>query len=1355
MTDVALNSKAWWNEMFGSAWESNSGREQTRHFMERLIANLPEPELEFLRTVGVSILDWGCALGDGVDVLAHAFPDSKLVGLDFSRIAVEKARLTFPHLEFRTTEEGDIAETVDVITCSNCLEHFDAPLEVMRSQLAKCRQVYVALVPLDEKVLCESHRSRFDENSFPTEVEGFRRLHCQSVEVDDRLWGGKQLLAVYGSPDYCKSRAVRAEQIAERAKWDAYYSQYSVMDDAAIRASNGDLAEQFAQLLPDGGRILEVGCGAGGQSLALARLRRFDISLMDFSKPALQCAEAAFRRENQSAHFIQDDAFALRSPEYDLVFNAGSLEHYSAEGQIAFLRGMASRSRRYVLVLVPNNRCYWYWIWRVRGASRGHWPYGEETPVSDLSGVFRAAGLTFLGDAFLGETWTEDFITALPGMDEQLRQDILAIHRSPVVLSEQKAYLYAALGVVEPALTLPAGTVFHCGVRESVIDDPRGQATQADLLAARQNVQRLEADLLVAATCREDGRRMEEEKQVLQSRLDSLLASRMVRCATAINGTLGRVRNKLGVVGSVGGANLALFLRVIRSQGIRHALVLAKQFVQRKVSKPQTATCSVQDRYTQEQSAQRSYVSDYLEGGMDRAHRDILNSFIAEHLSEGAKVLIYPLSYPLELAQRPDHILRSFAQQGYFCIIISVDDQPPFIHEHSTGVYLTNLFAATIKHFSNKDVCFYITYPFCRYIRQFLSPQAVVLYDVLDDLSVFSLDCDAMRKDHAELLEAADVVIFSSQSLMDTNRKGVRNHSYLVTNGVWAGDFIMGPGDGVLCEIPKQDDEFIIGYHGAISDLLDWELIENIIAVPRVRLVLVGPCLDFAQAPAANNTQARQRVLSSPHVTHIPTVPYKDLKCYLSQFDAAVIPFVISAKTNPVSPLKLFEYMAMGLKVFATPTTTLASYSNYITVADRRELPNKIRNFIDKPSARCCSDYKAVLETVDWGKQLAPVQKEITALLSRRQVKRPKVRQVDIINVNFFDWDGVTLYKGGAERYVHDLSQLLKRMGWAPRIIQNANRPFRLDFKGIPVVGVHTACGHEYRGMSSGFRSTCENADLVIASPLELACGLKGMDVIGINHGIHWDHKQKSLATANMREYRNIFDALKTVRLSVCVDTNFINWVRTYDYRLGEKLKYVPNYFNSSAGFVPVKKDFSGRIRAIFPRRLYEARGCFITLEAFDYLLKKHQDLDLHLVGQANHEDGQVVSEFVRKHVDRVIWEELEMDDMPRAYRTSHVALIPTMYSEGTSLSCLEAMATNNAIVATNVGGLPNLIVHGFNGLLIEPTVSSLIRAVESLLNNRAKMAAMAEAGLRVAPAFEKEKWNCHWQKIINEGVLN
>jgi glycosyltransferase involved in cell wall biosynthesis len=170
---------------------------------------------------------------------------------------------------------------------------------------------------------------------------------------------------------------------------------------------------------------------------------------------------------------------------------------------------------------------------------------------------------------------------------------------------------------------------------------------------------------------------------------------------------------------------------------------------------------------------------------------------------------------------------------------------------------------------------------------------------------------------------------------------------------------------------------------------------------------------------------------------------------------------------------------------------------------------------------------------------------------------------------------------------------------------------------------------------------------------------------------------------------------------------------------------------------------------ALFPRRLYEARGLHETLEAFDFLLPRHANLDLHLCGQASPEDAERTRHFVARHPGRVSWYELDMADMSQAYARSHIVLIPTAYAEGTSLSCIEAMATRNAVIATNVGGLPNLITDGYSGLLIRPDTWDLVRAVERLLEDRELAATLAQNALDVSHVFDKKRWAQRWEALI------
>jgi GT2 family glycosyltransferase/SAM-dependent methyltransferase len=252
-----------------------------------------------------------------------------------------------------------------------------------------------------------------------------------------------------GKPNSMSQRPAAHDRELEQEKWDSYYATLPLYDaDETTSAFNAELVERVSELLPIGSRILEAGCGGGWHSLALARTGNFHLTLMDFSNDALAYSRRLFEREQLSAQFIREDVFSRGEPDFDLVFNTGVLEHYSLEEQGSFLRGMASRSRNYVLALVPNRLCYWYWIWRVHKSGKGEWPFGKEVPVTDLSAAFDLAGLKFLGQRVMGKRWTEFFISDLAGMDRNLRDQVLEIHRSPIIPEQQRGYLLAALGSV-------------------------------------------------------------------------------------------------------------------------------------------------------------------------------------------------------------------------------------------------------------------------------------------------------------------------------------------------------------------------------------------------------------------------------------------------------------------------------------------------------------------------------------------------------------------------------------------------------------------------------------------------------------------------------------------------------------------------------------------------------------------------------------------------------------------------------------------------------------------------------------------------------------------------------------------
>src|SRR5690606_23550060 len=64
------------------------------------------------------------------------------------------------------------------------------------------------------------------------------------------------------------------------------------------------------------------------------------------------------------------------------------------------------------------------------------------------------------------------------------------------------------------------------------------------------------------------------------------------------------------------------------------------------------------------------------------------------------------------------------------------------------------------------------------------------------------------------------------------------------------------------------------------------------------------------------------------------------------------------------------------------------------------------------------------------------------------------------------------------------------------------------------------------------------------------------------------------------------------------------------------------------------------------------------------------------------------------------------------------VFILPS-YSEGVPISILEAMSYGLAIISTNVGGIPSVVINNKNGILIEPgNKVMMVEAINSLLES-------------------------------------
>jgi glycosyltransferase involved in cell wall biosynthesis len=105
-------------------------------------------------------------------------------------------------------------------------------------------------------------------------------------------------------------------------------------------------------------------------------------------------------------------------------------------------------------------------------------------------------------------------------------------------------------------------------------------------------------------------------------------------------------------------------------------------------------------------------------------------------------------------------------------------------------------------------------------------------------------------------------------------------------------------------------------------------------------------------------------------------------------------------------------------------------------------------------------------------------------------------------------------------------------------------------------------------------------------------------------------------------------------------------------------------------------------------------------------------------------------------------------DELARLYARAAVVACPS-HREGFGVACLEAMAHGRPVVASGVGGLLDLVVHGQTGLLVEPrNVPALRAALDRLLADGELRRRMGEAGRR--RAAEQFSWDVVTRKLLD-----
>lgn len=213
-----VNSKEYWDVRFLNDWESNLGREQTKFFAEIAVDNLPDWLTNNINTNKYTVCDVGCAEGDAVPVLNNKLYKTRVSGIDFSAEAIEKAKQNYPNYEFNQGAIEDIEKNYDVLFCSNVLEHFVNPFDMLENMLDKTNKHLILLVPFQEYVRVKEHFFTFNYEHFQLNINDYRLSFYKEIDgakFSHNLWPLKQIILVYTKKDLFDELNITLENFTE------------------------------------------------------------------------------------------------------------------------------------------------------------------------------------------------------------------------------------------------------------------------------------------------------------------------------------------------------------------------------------------------------------------------------------------------------------------------------------------------------------------------------------------------------------------------------------------------------------------------------------------------------------------------------------------------------------------------------------------------------------------------------------------------------------------------------------------------------------------------------------------------------------------------------------------------------------------------------------------------------------------------------------------------------------------------------------------------------------------------------------------------------------------------------------
>ena len=364
--------------------------------------------------------------------------------------------------------------------------------------------------------------------------------------------------------------------------------------------------------------------------------------------------------------------------------------------------------------------------------------------------------------------------------------------------------------------------------------------------------------------------------------------------------------------------------------------------------------------------------------------------------------------------------------------------------------------------------------------------------------------------------------------------------------------------------------------------------------------------------------------------------------------------------------------------------------------------------------------------------------------------------KIFILYSRFYCFKDILNETGATEIYTRNLCDVFNSVDIEPHVVFASDQAIDTTIEGVALHSIKGGMNTPTKVLvQKALEHGDSKADIFIFGTSSLIREHPFKRSIAIQHGIYWDttdYKGRELTgtkalLARVAQGKRQLGFHSLVSRMVCVDLNYVNWMRALSVANRLPYTYIPNFVDTSTP-VP-ERPHDGRVRVVFARRFEPIRGCGLLMDVMPRVLAEHPEVELAVAGEGSMEAG------LHERFDdnpRVTFTRYDADESVAFHGHFDIALVPSVASEGTSLSLLEAMAAGCAVVATDVGGMSNIVLSGHNGLLVRPEAGDLYRAVVALMRDAALRERLTRNARQTAEdSFSRDSWARSWANVLGE----